>query len=131
MRNPSSRNAGLHIRTLGMSQNRGTQHRLQNAIILIMGTPKKVPNLGNSHFSNGTTAPTSVNSALEKTLTTLPQTNMETHIVPFRRTVVFIGLLLGFHVSFSKAANPEPSLAFCPGKSYSKKQVEVCSLFPE
>ena len=31
---------------------------------------------------------------------TLPQTNMETHIVPFRRTVVFTGPFFGFHVSF-------------------------------
>ena len=34
---------------------------------------------------------------------TLPQTSMETHIAPFfRGTVVFIGPLLGFHVSFQE-----------------------------
>ena len=31
---------------------------------------------------------------------TLPQTNMETHIAPFKGTVVCIGPFLGFHVSF-------------------------------
>ena len=31
---------------------------------------------------------------------TLPETNMETHIVTFRGTVVFTGPFLGFHVSF-------------------------------
>ena len=29
-----------------------------------------------------------------------PQTNMETQIAPFKGTVILIGTLLGFHVSF-------------------------------
>ena len=32
----------------------------------------------------------------------LPQTNMETHMAPFKGTVVFIGPFLGFHVSLQK-----------------------------
>ena len=44
---------------------------------------------------------------------TLPQTNMETNIAPFKRTVVFIGPFWGFHVSFREgiycsSCNPKP-----------------------
>ena len=52
---------------------------------------------------------------------TLPQTNMETHIAPFKRTVVFIGPFLGFHVSFRECSYiggsrwiPRP----CPKQDY-------------
>ena len=41
---------------------------------------------------------------------TLPQTNMETHIDPFKGAVVFLGPFLGFHVSFREGI---PSCGSC------------------